>query len=143
MADFRRLGPDYAVAPQLSTADVAEAARQGFAVIVANRPDGEASDQPGMDEIEAAAAAAGLGFVRNPISGPPPPGAVQATADAMAAAKGPVLAYCRSGTRSATLWAMATAKAGTIPAADILEATKRAGYDLSAHAGTLERMRRG
>lgn len=143
MADFRRLSPDYAVAPQLSTADVAEAARQGFAVIVANRPDGEATGQPNMDEIEAAASAAGLALVRIPISGPAPPAAVQATVEAIAGAKGPVLAYCRSGTRSATLWAMATARAGAMPVADILEAAKRAGYDLSAHAGTLERLRRG
>jgi len=143
MADFRRLAPNYAVARQLSAADVAEAARQGFATIVANRPDGEAPGQPRMDEIEAAANAAGLSFVRIPISGPPPPDAVQATVEVIASGKGPVLAYCRSGTRSTTLWAAATAKAGSLPVADILRAAEAAGYDLSSHAGTLERLSRG
>lgn len=143
MADFKRLAPNYAVAPQLSVADVAEAARQGFATIVANRPDGEAPGQPTLDEIAAAAQAAGLAFVGIPISGPPPPAAVDSTVGAIAATKGPVLAYCRSGTRSATLWAMATAKTGAMPVADILKAAKAAGYDLASHAGTLERLSRG
>jgi uncharacterized protein (TIGR01244 family) len=141
MADFRRLAPNYAVAPQLSVADVAEAARQGFVAIVANRPDGEDGGQPSMDKIETAAKAAGLAFLRIPISGPAPPAAVDATVEAMAASKGPVLAYCRTGTRSSTLWAMAAARAGTMPLADILRAAKAAGYDLSSHAGTLERLR--
>jgi uncharacterized protein (TIGR01244 family) len=143
MADFKRLAPDYAVAAQLSPADVAEAARAGFKLIVANRPDGEAPGQPSLDDIDAAARAAGLWFVRIPIAGPPPPGAVDATVAAIAGAGGPVLAYCRSGTRSATLWAMATAKAGKLGVADILSATAAAGYDLSPQAGALERLARG
>jgi sulfide:quinone oxidoreductase len=142
MADIRRLTADYAVSPQLTVQDVAEAAAAGYRTIVSNRPDGEAPGQPRMDEIEAAARAASITFVRNPIAGPPPLAAVDRTAQAMAESPGPILAYCRSGTRSATLWAMAAARAGKLSAAEIVAAARAAGYDLSGQAEALERLRR-
>lgn len=140
MADIRQLTADYAVAPQLAVEDLPAVAAAGFATIVANRPDGEAPGQPGMDDIEAAATKAGLSFVRIPISGPPTPAAIEIAEKTIASARGPILAYCRSGTRSATLWALATAKAGKMPTTDILEAARRAGYDLGGQKGALDRL---
>jgi uncharacterized protein (TIGR01244 family) len=141
MADIRRLSATYAVAPQLEIEDLPTLAAAGFRTVIANRPDGEASGQPSMDEVEAAATAAGLAFTRIPIAGPPALGAVEATAAAMAAAPGPILAYCRSGTRSATLWALASALRGDLSTEAILKAAREAGYDLGGQATALDRLR--
>ena len=65
-----------------------------------------------------------------PFAGPPTPAQVDATREALATAKGPVLAYCRSGTRSITAWALA--QAGQKRADEILAAARHAGYDLSS-----------
>ncbi|WP_309605754.1 beta-lactamase hydrolase domain-containing protein, partial [Phenylobacterium sp.] len=51
MSDFRRVTEDLSVAPQIGVADVAEAARQGFSLIINNRPDGEEPGQPTGAEI--------------------------------------------------------------------------------------------
>ncbi|WP_156680420.1 TIGR01244 family sulfur transferase [Sphingomonas profundi] len=128
---FRTLDDDISVAGQIGQEDVAEAARQGFAVIVNNRPEGEQPGQPTGDEIAAAAAAAGLGYVAIPITHA---GFTRQQVDqmgaALAAAPGPVLAFCRSGTRSTFVWALARMAAGDDPA--VLRAkAEAAGYDIS------------
>lgn len=127
---FKKLSGDVAVSPQISPAQVKEAADLGYATIVCNRPDGESPDQPPAAEIEAAAQDAGVSFLHVPFAGANMTGA---DVDAMAAAMkapGKLLAYCRTGTRSAGLWAMAATRDGT-SADDALEAAKAAGYDLS------------
>ena len=99
---IRRIDDSISVAPQITPEDVAEIAAAGFTAIVNNRPDDEEGGQPEGDAIRAAAEAAG----------------------------GPVLAYCRSGTRSCNLWALARAKQGDHP--DRLMAKAAAtGYDLT------------
>lgn len=127
---FIRLVPDFAVAPQIAPEDVAEAAAQGFRLIVNNRPDGEERGQPAGDAIEAAARAAGLGYVAVPVDHS---GLSLEQVDQLAAAiegaGGPVLAYCRSGTRSAMLWALAAAKRGMDPAA-VASAARAGGYEV-------------
>ncbi|HKP79063.1 MAG TPA: sulfur transferase domain-containing protein, partial [Phenylobacterium sp.] len=67
MPDFRRVTDDFTTAPQISVADVAEAARQGFKTVISNRPDGEEPGQPPAAEFEAAAQAAGLAFFHIPV----------------------------------------------------------------------------
>jgi uncharacterized protein (TIGR01244 family) len=128
---FRKLTDDIFVAPQIDVAAVAEAARQGVVLIVNNRPEDESPDQIPGDEIAAAAAAAGLGYVAIPIthSGFSQP-QVEAMVAALEKAAGPVLAYCRSGTRSTLLWALAESSQGED--ADALTAIAAdAGYDVS------------
>jgi uncharacterized protein (TIGR01244 family) len=128
---FRKLTDEIFVAPQIDVAAVAEAARQGITLIVNNRPDGEAPEDPQGPEIEAAAHAAGLGYVAIPIthSGFSQP-QVEAMVAALEQAGGPVLAYCRSGTRSTLLWALAESSQGGD--ADALTAiAANAGYDVS------------
>src|SRR5262245_5719689 len=71
MSQFRRVTDQLSVSPQISLADVDEAARQGFRLIVNNRPDGEEPAQVPSREIEAAAVAAGLGYVHIPVHGGP------------------------------------------------------------------------
>jgi len=140
MSDIRRVTPDFAVAPQLTTEDVKTAAAQGFRTLICNRPDNEAPNQMLEAEARAVAEAAGLEFHALPFQGPPPPEMVEATEQALASAPGPVLAYCRTGTRSITVWALAQALAGSRKPDEILSLAAKAGYDLSSFKVALERL---
>jgi len=135
---IRRLTDRVAVAPQLSPADLAGVAAQGFVALVNNRPDGEEPGQPSGAEMRAAAEAAGLAYSEVPVTHA---GfghhQLDAMAAALAAAPGPVLAYCRSGTRSCHLWALAEARGGADPQA-LADAAAGAGYDLSGIRPTLD-----
>jgi uncharacterized protein (TIGR01244 family) len=135
MSDFRRVTEDFTTAPQISVADVAEAAAQGFAAIICNRPDGEDPGQPTAAEIAAAAHAAGLSYTHIPVRGAPGPAEVEAMRQAVDAAAGPVLAYCRSGTRSITTWAIGQAMSGAMSRGDLVALGRQAGYDLSGALG--------
>jgi len=132
-----RLDDRLSVAAQLLPEGVADAAAQGFRLLICNRPDGEAEGQPSADTIAAAARHHGLGFVHLPVVG----GAIRADTieafrDAVAKADGPVLAFCRSGMRSTLLWALGEARHRPVDA--ILDTDQAAGFDLSAQRATLE-----
>jgi sulfide:quinone oxidoreductase len=131
--DLKPITPSFCVSPQITPADVALAAARGFRTLVNNRPDGEAPDQPRASEIEAAARAHGLGYAFVPVVGA---NIGEADIDAFRAAldahDGPVLAFCRSGTRSTMLWALAEARRGDADA--VLRAAAHAGYDLAVIA---------
>ena len=131
MSDFRSLNENVMVSPQLALEDIPAAAALGVATIVNNRPDGEEPSAPQGEDIAAAAAAAGLNYVAIPIghSGFSEP-QVDAMIAAMEQAEGPILAYCRSGTRSTLLWALASAKQGENPDT-IARTAAQAGYDVS------------
>lgn len=134
--DIRKIDDTISVSPQIMPADIAELAAQGFRAVICNRPDAEAPGQPPAQEVEAAARAAGMEFVAIPIH----PGGLNGriVADFGAALEnlpGPVLAYCRSGTRSATAWALS--QSGLRPRAEILHAAAGAGYDLRGIAMAL------
>lgn len=128
---FRRLSDHVLASPQITIADLAEAKADGVSLVINNRPEGESDDQVPGAEIEAAARALGMGYVAIPVthagfSGPQ----VEAMAEALGGAAGKVLAYCRSGTRSTLLWALAEASKG----ADLEAVTAQAaaaGYDVS------------
>ena len=103
----------------------------GAALIVNNRPDWEEPGQPTSAEVEAAARAAGVEYRHIPITGGFSEAQVDAMAEALAASNGPVLAFCKSGTRSIYLWALARGRLGDD--ADALVAKgEAAGYDLTA-----------
>jgi len=135
MTDFRRVTDDFSVAPQIGVADVAEAKRQGFTTILNNRPDGEDPSQPDSAEIEAAAHAAGLEYAHIPVRGAPGPAEVEAVRQAFDAAAGPVLAFCRSGTRSITTWSIGQAMSGARARGELVSLGRAAGYDLSGVLG--------
>lgn len=131
MSDFRQLSARVWASPQIDLADVAAAAAAGFALVVNNRPEGESADQTAGPDIEAAVRASGMDYCAIPIT----PGGfsreqVEVMASVLAGASGPVLAYCRSGTRSTLLWSLARAAAGEDPEA-IAGAALSAGYDIS------------
>ena len=128
---FRKLTDSVHASPQITLDDVAEAAAMGVKLIINNRPEGESDDQvPGAD-IEAAARAAGIDYVAIPVThaGFSEPQVV-AMAKALDGAQGPVLAYCRSGTRSTLLWALSEASQGGDPDA-LTNMAAKAGYDVS------------
>jgi len=128
---FRKLDDSISVAGQIAPEDIAAAVAQGFTFIINNRPDDEQPGQPSGAEMEAAARAAGLGYAAIPITHTGfSDDQVTAMADALESAPGPVLAFCRSGTRSTFVWALARARAGDD--IDALSAKAAgAGYDLS------------
>lgn len=136
---FIRIDDSISVAGQLAPADMATAAAQGFRAVINNRPDGEAPDQPPGAAMADAAAAAGLTYTSIPVAGGFAMPQVEAMAAAIAAADGPVLAFCRSGTRSTNLWALAAASAGGDPDA-IVEAAGAAGYDVSPFYPALQKL---
>jgi uncharacterized protein (TIGR01244 family) len=130
MTPFKPLETGFAVAPQISTADVAAAAAAGYRHIVNNRPEAEEPGQPTGDAIRAAAEAAGLGYTAIPVRpGGFAPDQVEALAGLIEAGGGPFLAFCRSGTRSAMLWALARAARGAEPQA-LMAGAAAQGYDL-------------
>ncbi len=130
MADIRTVTDGFAVAPQIGEIDVQAIADAGFKTIMANRPDGEGGiDQPRMGAIRAKAEALGLTFVAIPFSGAPTPDILERIAAALSEAPAPVLAYCRTGTRSITAWALIHAGQGS--GDEIVDAAAGAGYDLA------------
>lgn len=128
---FRKIADGIYAAPQITTDQITEAAALGIRLIVNNRPEGEGDDQTPGEEIEAAARAAGMDYIAIPVthSGFSEP-QVKVMADALEGAQGDVLAYCRSGTRSTLLWALAEASQGGDPDA-LTNMAAKAGYDVS------------
>ncbi len=131
MSQFRRLSESVLASPQITLDDVATAAREGVTMIICNRPDDEDPDQLNSDAVRQAAQAQNIAFVSIPIthSGFSQP-QIAAMVDSLQSAQGPVLAYCRSGTRSTLLWALARASQGADPET-LANQALAAGYDVS------------
>ncbi len=135
---FRRIDERVSVAGQIRSEDVAVAKAEGVTTIVNNRPDGEETGQPTSAEIQQAARAAGLAYRHIPIASGFPAEQVAAMADAIGGAEGKLLAFCKSGTRSTFLWALARSQAGDDPEGLARKAAD-AGYDLAPIAALLKR----
>ena len=138
---FVNLTQTMSVAGQISPQDLTEAAAQGFVAVVNNRPDGEAGNQPSGETMRAAALAAGLRYDAIPIDQTGFPAAkIEAMAAVLdTAGEGRVLAWCRSGTRSTNLWALAEASRGGDP--DVIVAAAASGrYDISGLLPTLRKL---
>ncbi|WP_298289733.1 TIGR01244 family sulfur transferase [Novosphingobium sp.] len=136
---FRKIDDKTYASPQIGIAEVAYAKALGIGMIINNRPEDESDDQtPGAD-IEAAAQAASIAYIAIPVShaGFSMP-QVEAMQQALAqAGDTPVLAYCRSGTRSTLLWALAQARSGMNPD-EIASKAADAGYDISPIRATVD-----
>jgi uncharacterized protein (TIGR01244 family) len=134
--DLKRINDHVSVSPQIGPDDLAAIKALGFTAIVNNRPDGEAPDQPSNATMQAAAKAAGLDYHYIPLGRDGvSPDLIEGTRVALEGSTGPILCYCRSGTRSTTLWALS--QAGTLPADEIVTAAAHAGYDMSHLLGYL------
>lgn len=137
--DLRPLDETTSAAPMIDPSDMAALAQDGVTTVICNRPDTEVPPSHQAAAMQAAAEAAGLTFVFNPIAGMAlTMDAVEEQADAIDGADGKVVAYCASGTRSTILWALS--RAGVMNADDILAATARAGYPLDGLRGQIEQL---
>lgn len=134
--DIRRVGPEFAVAPQFNPEDMASVSSQGFAAVICNRPDGEEEGQPSVAEMREAAQAAGLAFHQLPVAGGAfPDAATDAFRAVRLGSEGPVLAYCRTGTRSIALETLANPE--SLEPSERLMQAAAAGYDLTAMSQNL------
>ena len=127
--DYRVVTSDFAVAPQISPDHIKEIKALGYVAIINNRPDNEVEGQPTSEELSKLAEEAGLDYHFLPIqSGTLPMEAVEQTKELIAQIDGPAFAYCRSGTRSITLWAFS--QLGQSTTEDIINSVEKAGYNL-------------
>ena len=125
-----RLDERVFVAGQIRPEDMAEIAALGVATVVNNRPDGEEPGQPSGDEIADAAEAAGLAYREVLVAGGIEPEQVETMASVLDDSPGRLLLYCRSGMRSAFLWALAQRGSG-LTGDEVIARGAAAGYDLS------------
>ena len=129
--DIKTLTSNLSISPQVLVSEIPTIAQAGFKAIVCNRPDGEGPDQPSFKEIEQAANQYGLQAKYLPVeSGKVRDEEGQAFGQLLNTLPGPVLAYCRTGMRSTTLWALS--QAGSKPLPHILETSQKAGFDMKA-----------
>jgi sulfide:quinone oxidoreductase len=127
----KALTPRLAVAGQITPADVARIAAEGYTAILNNRPDGEEPGQPPAAEVEAAARAAGLAYIHQPVVGTNITAAdVETFGRLLEETPGRILAHCRTGTRCTMLWLLS--QSGKQPADALLATARQAGYDLEA-----------
>lgn len=126
---YVQLNDHVAVAGQIQPHDMAAIAAAGYRLIVNNRPDGEAPDQPSSAVLQAAAQAAGLEYHYYPLNAFNYPGddvpAISALFDDPAK---PAFAFCRSGTRSTNLWISSRAPDDREPAR---QHARQLGFDVS------------
>jgi uncharacterized protein (TIGR01244 family) len=104
------VAPDVCVAPQLEPSAMAWAAQNGFKSVINNRPDFEGGPgQPTNASIEAAARAVGLEYAFLPVNGGyQSPEEIERFAELLRTLPRPILAFCRSGTRSGKLYQAAS-----------------------------------
>ena len=128
---IKKISDQLSVADQIIPKDVLQIIKAGFKSIVCNRPDDEVPGQPAFKEIEQAAIKANLPIRYLPaVSGAVTPELGQAFGQLMEELPQPVLAYCRSGMRCTTLWALSNAK--KMDRATIVQTAANAGYDISS-----------
>ena len=129
MPEVKPLADDVCVCAFVPPEKLADLA-PNFRTIINNRPDAEEPGQPSSAEIEAEARRLGLEYLHLPVvPGNITDDAVESFGEAIARRKGPILAFCRTGNRSATLWALS--QSGKRSPDEILRTAAAAGYDLS------------
>ncbi len=142
MTEFLKVTENLSVAPQINKDDIARAAEGGFGMIINNRPDGEEAGQPANSALAEVAETQGISWVHIPVvGGELTIEGIEQMALALKDNDTKTLAFCRSGTRSCTLWGLAEAFSGGLATDEILAAGRKAGYDLSGMAPTLEHLR--
>jgi len=128
--ELKKLSDNFSVSAQISAVSVQEAAENGFTMIINARPDGEEDGQLESNELAQASADSGLAYVHIPvIPGQIDDEHVMAFAEALDASAGPVLGFCRTGTRAVHLWALSSAARQSV--AEIIESASEAGYDIA------------
>ena len=129
--EIKQVTDEFSVSAQLALEDVPRLATMGIKSIICNRPDGEAADQVNVSEIQSAATEAGMEMVYLPVTaGSFSDLDVSGFLAAIERLPKPVHAYCRTGTRSLTLWSFYQRRLG-VPDTQLLSTANRCGYDLS------------
>jgi len=133
------ISPYFSVSPQIAVSDLEKIAEQGFRTIINNRPDGESDDQPCSSELKAEATRLGMNYQDIPVT----PGQLseqnlEEFGTALESAKAPIFAFCRTGTRCMTLWALNATKRLDVEA--IIKTADKAGYDFDGMRDKLEKM---
>jgi uncharacterized protein (TIGR01244 family) len=135
------LEPGLSAAGKLDRSDIDALAEAGVRTIVNNRPDGEDPGQLPAAEARQIAESHGIAYHHIPVTGPSLSRAdVDAFAAVLASAPPPIVAHCRSGTRSALLWALARMRDGADPVALVAEAARH-GIDIAALPAIAARLR--
>jgi sulfide:quinone oxidoreductase len=135
------LGPQLSVAGRLDRADIDALAGEGVRTIINNRPDGEDPGQLPAAEARRFAEAHGIAYHHIPITAATLSRAdVDAFAAALRDAPAPIVAHCRSGTRSALLWALARLREGANSLSLIAEAARH-GIDIAVLPAVAARLR--
>ena len=139
-----QVSPKLTVAAQPDLAEFPEVARDGFVLLINNRPDGEDATQPGTDAEADAARAAGLAYRHLPIGGAPlTEEVIRSFHRAVEEADGPVLAHCRSATRSLNVWAIGEVLEGRMSAEEVGALGERAGIDMRGAEAWLSFQKQG
>ena len=131
------LKPNLSALPQPLPADIGELANRGYRSIIGNRPEGEAPDQPTWKEVKAAALARGMEAVHIPVVASQIDEAdIRAFREALENLPKPIAAFCRTGTRSTLLWALANEASLTVD--ERVRIAAKEGYDLEPFRGLVE-----
>ena len=131
------LTPSLRALPQPSIEEIGELADRGYRSIIGNRPDGEAPDQPKWDDLKAAALARGMEAVHIPVVASRIDEVdIRAFREALERLPKPIAAFCRTGTRSTILWALANET--RLTADERITIAAKEGYDLEPFRGRLE-----
>lgn len=136
--NLKRVNDSFAVTAQIDSTDVEALATQGVKSLICNRPNGEDKDQPAYGEIEATARRLGMRVSHIPvISSQITDQDVQAFGNAYNTMPRPLVAYCRTGTRSIILWALDQGNKG-MSSQEILSIGSNTGYDLGETVKRIE-----
>jgi uncharacterized protein (TIGR01244 family) len=142
MMEAKTVAPGLAVAAQPATGDLQQLAQQGFRTLINNRPEGEELGQLPPAEEGAEAERQGLSYVHIPVKmSSISRDDVEAFRRAVQESPGPVLAHCKSGTRSYLLWAAGEAlHAGRDPN-ELVDEAAAAGYKLQSLPDLVARLK--
>ena len=138
---MKQLTDNIFVSGQIKPDDLKGFKEDGISVIINNRPDGEMFGQPTSEELAAEAEKLGLTYHHVPMAGQLDPDLITAMGEALRDMEGPVLAFCRSGTRSTYLWALT--EAGKRPTEEIVSMAANAGYDIRNLVAILQNLANG
>ena len=128
--NVKPLSRDLSVMPQIEAADIVDLAARGFKSIIGNRPESEAPDQPAWSSLVAEAERRGMSARQIPVTpGHIGPDDVKRFAEALRDLPTPIAAFCRTGTRSAMLWALANPEGLSVDERIAVAAAQ--GYDIS------------
>jgi uncharacterized protein (TIGR01244 family) len=140
MTEFKNLTDQVTVSTQMTKEDFAAIAEMGVKTIVCNRVEGEEAGQPLNQTMQDAAADHGMDFIALPMGGEFPLEQAMQMAALLRDKETPIHAYCKSGTRSAILWGLASAMNQSQTPDEIMEITHGAGFDLANVAPAFQQL---